>query len=105
VLGFIANPPAPLILYFLFFIVLAMAIVVVGCAATCLTCCVAAIPYVGTVILLPLHVILYGFTLLFVRQFGSEYDAWAGKSPFETLPPPVPPGPPAPPGAPPPLQV
>lgn len=93
VLGLISSYPAPLILYILFFIVLAMAIIVIGCAATCLTCCVAAIPYVGTVILLPLHVILYGFTLLFLRQFGSEYDAWAGKSPFEATPPPLPPGP------------
>ena len=89
VLGLITNHPAPLILYFLFFIVLAIATIVVGCAVTCLTCCVAAIPYVGTVILLPIHVILYGFTLLFLRQFGNEYDPWAGRSPFETEPPPL----------------
>ena len=97
VLGLIFTHPAPLILYFLFFIVLAVAVILIGCAATCLTCCIAAIPYVGTVILLPLHVILYAFTLLFLRQFGGEYDAWAGRSPFETVPPPVPPAPPEPP--------
>ncbi len=90
VLGLIFNHPAPLILYLLFFIVLAVATIVVGCAATCLTCCIAAIPYVGTVILLPIHVVLCAFTLFFLRQFGSEYDAWAGRSPFET-PPPLPP--------------
>ena len=93
VLGLISNHPAPLILYFLFFIVLAIAAIVVGCVATCVTCCIAAIPYVGTVILLPLHVILYSFTLMFLRQFGSEYDAWGGRSAFETVPPPVPPAP------------
>jgi hypothetical protein len=99
VLGLILDHPAPLILYFLFFIVLAIATIVVGCAAMCLTCCLAAIPYVGTVILLPIHMILYSFTLLFLRQFGGEYDAWAGRSPFEIVPPPVPPS------APPPLQA
>ncbi len=100
VLGLILNHPAPLILYFLFFIVLAIATIVVGCAATCLTCCIAAIPYIGTVILLPIHVILYAFTLLFLRQFGGECDAWNGRSPFETVPPPLPPAPPIPPAPP-----
>jgi hypothetical protein len=99
VLGLIINCPAPLILYFLFFIVLAIAVIIVACAAMCLTCCIAciaAIPYVGTVILLPLHVILYAFPLLFLRQFGNDYDAWAGRSPFETMPPPLPPSSPLP---------
>lgn len=94
VLGLILNYPAPLILYFLFLIVLVIAAIVVGCGVTCLTCCIAAIPYVGTVILLPVHVILYAFTLLFLRQFGGEYDVWAGGSPFETTPPPLPTVPP-----------
>ena len=109
VLGLIFNQPAPLILYFLFFIVLTIGVVVVACAATCLTfciCCIAAIPYVGTVLLLPLHVIVYAFTLLFLRQFGSEYDAWAGRSPFETVPPPIPSASPEPPVPPePPVQA
>lgn len=98
VLGLISNYPAPLILYFLFLIVLALASIMIGCVAACLTCCVAVIPYVGTVILLPVHVLLYGFTLLFLRQFGPDYDVWTGVSPFETAPPPTPP-------LPPPLQV
>ena len=91
VLGLISNYPAPLILYFLFLIVLALAAIIVGCIATCLTCCIAAVPYVGTVILLPIHVLLCAFTLLFLRQFGTEYDVWAGVSPLENTPPPLPP--------------
>jgi len=39
------------------------------------------IPYVGTVILLPIPVTLGAFSLLFMRQFGSEYDVWAGFMP------------------------
>jgi hypothetical protein len=49
----------------------------IGCIVVCLTCCIAAIPYVGTVILLPLHVVIFSFTLLFLRQFGADYDVWA----------------------------
>jgi hypothetical protein len=44
----------------------------------CATCCIVAIPYVGTVILLPMHIFFQGFLLLFLRQFGSDYDVWAG---------------------------
>jgi hypothetical protein len=92
VMRLILDHPAPLILYFLFFVVLVIAFVVVGCTAACVTCCLAAIPYIGTVILLPLHVLLYGFTLLFLRQFGSDFDVWGGISPLETpAPPPLPP--------------
>ena len=37
---------------------------------------------VGTVILLPVYVCVRAFGLLFLRQFGPDYDVWA------TLPPP-----------------
>jgi hypothetical protein len=43
-------------LYCLFWIVLGLAAACVACLATCFTCCLAALPYVGTVILLPLYV-------------------------------------------------
>jgi len=80
--------PAPIILYFLFLIVLAIACGIVGCVTTCVTCCIAAIPYVGTVILLPIFVLLRSFLLCFLRQFGPDYDAWAGIAQAE--PPPLP---------------
>ena len=66
-----------------FLIVVAMASVMVGCVVTCATCCIAAIPYVGTVILLPIFVLLRSFSLLFLRQFGPEYDVWASFTPPE----------------------
>lgn len=61
-----------------------MAVVVVSCLATCATCCLTAIPYVGTVVLLPVFVCLRAFSLLFLRQFGPDYDVWP------SLPPPPP---------------
>jgi hypothetical protein len=86
--------PAPIILYFLFLIVLAIACGIIGCVTTCVTCCIAAIPYVGTVILLPIFVLLRSFLLCFLRQFGSDYDVWAGIPQPE--PPPIPPSTPPP---------
>jgi len=87
-LGLITTHPGPFILYFLFYFVLIIAVAIIGCVSVCLTCCVTAIPYIGTVILLPIPVLLQSFTLLFVRQFGPDYDAWGNITPPE--PPPVP---------------
>ena len=82
----IAANPGEILLYCLFLIVLALATAIVACLVTCATCCIAAIPYIGTVILLPVFVLLRSFSLLFLRQFGPEYDVWAGSMPPEFLP-------------------
>jgi hypothetical protein len=81
----VARHPGEVVLYCLFLIVLAVASVMVGCVVACATCCIAAIPYVGTVILLPVFVLLRSFSLLFLRQFGPEYDVWAGFTPPEYM--------------------
>jgi hypothetical protein len=82
----VASHPGPILLYVLFLLVLTVAVVVISCAVACATCCIAAIPYVGTVILLPVSVTLGAFSLLFLRQFGSDYDVWAASMPPEFLP-------------------
>jgi hypothetical protein len=83
------------VLYFLFSIVVGIGIALAVFVVICATCCIAAIPYVGTVILLPIFVFMQSFSLLFLRQFGPDYDVWAGVAPLETpatlLPPPIPP--------------
>jgi hypothetical protein len=86
VTALIAANPGEILLYCLFLIVLALATVIVACLATCATCCIAAIPYIGTVILLPVFVLLRSFSLLFLRQFGPDYDVWANFVPPEFLP-------------------
>lgn len=110
VMKLIAAHPWPILLFALFGVVLAMAGAMLGCLAMCLTCCIAAIPYIGTVLLLPLYTFLYSYTLLFLRQFGPEYDPWANLAPAE-LPAPVdassimpPPNPVPPPVQPPPAE-
>ena len=85
-LRLIVDHPGPVLLYMLFFLVLVIAAAVISCAVTCATCCIAVIPYVGTVIHLPIPVTLWGFSLLFLRQFGPNYDVWAGFMPPEFLP-------------------
>jgi hypothetical protein len=86
VLRLVFANPAPFILFCLFGIVLVLATLVIGCIVTCVTCCIGALPYFGTVILLPLFVTLRSFSLLFLRQFGPEYDVWASFMPLEFSP-------------------
>lgn len=88
--GLIVSEPWSLILFFLFSAILALAVMMMACLLTCATCCLAAIPYVGTVILLPIFVFRQAYLLLFVRQFGPEYDVWAGLASVVPLPPPPP---------------
>jgi hypothetical protein len=76
------------LLFLLFYLVLCVAAMAIGCIAGCVTCCVAALPYIGTVILLPVVMTMFAYPLCFVRQFGDEYDVWA------VLPPPTEPPPP-----------
>jgi hypothetical protein len=76
-LSLIGRHPGEITLYCLFWVVLGLATVCVACLATCFTCCLAALPYVGTVILLPVYMCLRAFALCFLRQFGSECDVWA----------------------------
>ena len=82
----VSSHPGPILLYVLFLLLLAVAVFMLSCVVTCATCCIAAIPYVGTVILLPISVTLGAFSLLFLRQFGADYDVWAGFVPPEFLP-------------------
>ena len=89
----ITNYPGEITLYCLFWIALGIGAAIAACAVILATCCIALIPYIGTVILLPLVVCLRAFGLRFIRQFGSDYDVWAA----------MPEAPPAPPSLPPPL--
>ncbi|MCH8152738.1 MAG: hypothetical protein IH830_10260 [Planctomycetes bacterium] len=69
----LAGHLGTIILYFLMKIVLAIAIVVIAIMATCLTCCLAAIPYLGTVILLPLYVFTRCYPVCFLEQLGPSW--------------------------------
>lgn len=85
-LSLIAAHPGEILLYCLFLIALAIATGLISCLAICATCCIAAVPYIGTVILLPVFILFRSFSLAFLRQFGSDYDVWATFMPPEFLP-------------------
>jgi hypothetical protein len=82
----IGAHPGEILLYCLFLILLAIGTGLISCFAICATCCIAAVPYIGTVILLPLFTVLRSFSLVFLRQFGPDYDVWASVMPPEFLP-------------------
>jgi len=73
----ILHNPGPFILFVLFGIALAIGVAVIGTAVMCATCCVGGLPYISTVLLLPAIVWLAAYRLLFLRQFGDQYDVWA----------------------------
>ncbi|MFN2623584.1 MAG: hypothetical protein ABR611_12145 [Chthoniobacterales bacterium] len=73
----IGRNPGPFILFVLFGIALVLGVAVVGTMVACVTCCIGGLPYISTVLLLPAIVWLATFKLLFVRQFGDQYDVWA----------------------------
>jgi hypothetical protein len=74
-----------LVLYFLFQIVLGIAIVFIVLAAVLVTCCVAgcflALPYLGTVLLLPVLVFKRAYSLHYLAQYGAEYDVFSPPAP------------------------
>lgn len=45
-------------------------LMLIGC---CLTCCVALLPYVSSVVFLPVHVFFRSYSLGFLEQFGEEW--------------------------------
>ena len=73
--------------YILFQIVLSIAIGMVVVGAVIVTCCIAAcvmaLPYLGTVLLLPVLVFERSYSLYYLAQFGPAYNV------FPTPPPPA----------------
>jgi hypothetical protein len=68
------------ILYLLFQLVISIVIGAMLLAMICITCCCAGcimlIPYVGTVLLLPVLVFKRAYSLCYLRQFGPDFDVF-----------------------------
>ena len=63
-----------IVLFYLMKIVLGIGIAAVAIVATCCTCCLTIIPYLGTVILLPIFVFMRSYSLYFLQQFGPGWQ-------------------------------
>jgi hypothetical protein len=82
-------------------VVVGIAILVAGVATCCILLIPLIIPFVGTVVLLPLFVTYRAFTLEFLAQMSPRFDFFAAAVPAG--PAPMPPPPSAPPPPPPPV--
>lgn len=75
---------ARFVLYILFQIVIAIAIGAIVLAAVFVTCCCAAcilaIPYIGTVLMLPILVFKRAYSLYYLQRFGPQFDVFSLES-------------------------
>ena len=70
-----------MLLYLLFQIVLAMVtgiLVMIVAIATCCVCCLLLVPYIGTVLLLPVFMFHRAYSAHYLAQYGPGFDAFAG---------------------------
>lgn len=83
--GLLAAHLGSFVLYFLMQILLSMVIGALVLIVVLATCCVAGcfmmIPYLGTVLLLPVLVFKRAYSLHFLAQFGPEYDVFPSVAP------------------------
>ncbi|NQT03547.1 MAG: hypothetical protein HQ580_16080, partial [Planctomycetes bacterium] len=74
---------ARFVLYILFQIIIAIVIGVIISMGFCIGCCLCCasllllIPYIGTVILLPVLVFKRAYSLLYLKQFGPEFEVFS----------------------------
>ncbi len=68
------------LLYLLFQLAISICVTTLIFALICLTCCVAGcvlmIPYIGTVLMLPILVFCRSYSLLYFAQYGPEFDVF-----------------------------
>ena len=98
--GLLAANPRKFVVYVLFQIVLVMAIGVIVLLAVLVTCCIAGclmlLPFVGTVLLLPVLVFKRAYPLYYLAQYGAHYDVFPkpaappSSAPASSIPPPGP---------------
>jgi hypothetical protein len=77
--GLLSAHPGQFALYILFQIVLSMAIAVLVMmilVVTCCCCCLMLLPYISTVLLLPVLIFKRAYPLYYLAQYGSQYDVF-----------------------------
>ncbi len=68
--------PGSVVVFLLLRFAIAIGVAILSIIACCFTCCLELLPYVGTVILLPVLIFVRCFTLECLAQFGPEYNVW-----------------------------
>jgi hypothetical protein len=72
-------------LYILFQLVIGVAIglsvLILGCVTCCCATCLLSIPYLGTVLLLPVFIFYRSYSLYYMRQYGPLYAVFETEQP------------------------
>lgn len=68
----LAGNAGPVVIFYLLKVVASFGFVILSALAACLTCCIAALPYVSSVALLPAHVFFRAYSLHFLEQLGLQ---------------------------------
>jgi hypothetical protein len=75
--------------YHLFKIVIGFMVgltVLAAVLATCgIGCCLMMIPYIGVVVMLPIHVFTRAYSVCYLRQYGQWFDVFASPEPVEEI--------------------
>ena len=74
------------ILMLVFSCLVAGIVFAIGIGTCCIGFLLVGMPYVGQVVLLPIHLLFRGYGPHFLAQFGPDYDAFAGAAPVTPAP-------------------
>jgi hypothetical protein len=95
-MNLIRQHTGSVVVFVLLRIAIFIGVAILSVIICCATCCIGALPYIGTVLLLPVLIYVKCFTLDCLAQFGPECDVWTvdvppagpvGMPPFTPQPP------------------
>ncbi len=93
-LGLLSWNQGRFILYILFRLFLGIAIVTLVVGATCMTCgcacCFLTLPYIGTVVTLPILVFIRSYSAYYLSQYGPQFNVFPAPVPAAPSAPPAP---------------
>jgi hypothetical protein len=75
-MNLIRQHTGSVVVFVLLRIAIFIGVAILSVIICCATCCIGALPYIGTVLLLPVLVYVKCFTLDCLAQFGPECDVW-----------------------------
>ena len=77
----LAGNAISFVLYLLMKFVIGLVVAILAFVAICATCCIAMLPYIGAVILLPLTVFVQAYALCFIEQCEPSWRVFPSDAP------------------------
>jgi len=69
----VPNHLGVIILFYLLKIAIGIGLVPLAILVTCCTCCIAGLPYISSVVFLPVSVFFRSYSICFLEQFGPQW--------------------------------